>query len=476
MARSRHRVVSLWAASLAVGALSFASMCCASPPAHEEILEDVAAARAPATCAAPLTGAALRHAAPSEAQRRFVCRLDEIERSLTRRPLFAGNRVELLVDGPMTHAAQLAAIAHARRHVHLVTYILDDDEVGRKYRDALIERARHGVKVRVMFDSIGGLSIGPEYRQALADAGVEVHEYAPINPLEQPELWRISERDHRKLLIVDGRTAFTGGVGISDTYSQPPASGSNEHGWRDTNIRIRGPVVVEFQRLFFESWEKEIGPIRDDAAYWPALRPLGDDLVRAVAREGEDASDLLLSPFVRLVRKVRRAEKNPIYASYLTAISESRSRVWITQAYFAPNPEFLAALESAARRGSDVRLLVPANSDVGLLLHASRHLYGELLDAGVRIYEYEGPVLHAKTAVVDGVWSTVGSSNLDYRSFIHNDEANAIIVGRGFAVEMEKMFRADLANAREVTREAWRGRPLRDRVVQALAGSLKPLI
>jgi cardiolipin synthase len=475
----RARTLSWWlAGGVAVAALTSTSLCCSSPPDHEELGEQADAelvARAP-HCKDPNVGPALRSAARTDAQRLFVCRVDALENALTQRPIVAGNRVELLRDGPVTHAAQLAAIAHAHHHVHLVTYILNDDEIGLKYRDALTERARHGVKVRVMFDSVGGLAVGPAYRAALEQAGVELHEYAPINPLEEPELWRVSERDHRKLLIVDGRVAFTGGIGISEQYSKPPASGSMEHGWRDTHVRITGPVVAEFQRLFIASWEKEAGPIRDDAGYWPKLSPRGGELVRAVARDGEDASSLVVGRFARLWSRVHRAEQNPIYASYLNAIAQSRSRIWITQAYFAPNPEFLEALERAARRGVDVRLLVPANSDVGLLLHASRHLYGPLLDAGARVFEYEGPVLHAKTAVVDSVWSTVGSSNLDYRSFIHNDEANAIIIGDRFATQMEAMFRDDLRSAREVTRDAYRDRPWRERAIQALAVQLKPLI
>lgn len=477
----RSRLVSLVAGwSLALGALVVAPASCHSPPAREELMDTSRdGLPTPASgCAEPLDGEVIRRAAPTEAQQRFVCRLNEIETAITRRPLVPGNQVTLLIDGPVTHTAQLAAIAQARHHVHLVTYIISDDAIGQKYRDAMIERARAGVQVRLMFDSIGGMEVGPAFRQALEDAGVEVHEYASINPLEEPELWRISQRNHRKLLVVDGRVAFTGGIGISDSYSRPPMSGSgaSEHGWRDTHIRITGPAVAEFQRLFIEGWEKEVGPIQDPAEYWPELEPSGGELVRAIAKEGQDASDLLLSPFGRLLQKVRRSrdsDQNSIYASYLAAMSESESRVWITQAYFAPNAEFLEVLGDAAQRGSDVRLLVPANSDVGLLLHASRDHYTDLLEAGVRIFEYEGPVLHAKTAVVDSVWATVGSSNLDYRSFIHNDEANAIIVGHAFALEMEEMFLDDLTNAREVTLDVWRERPLTDRVLQTLAGTLE---
>jgi cardiolipin synthase A/B len=452
---------------------------CDSPPTREELLQEDGAP-APVSAAPPLDERTIRRAAPTEKQRDFVRRVHALESALTGRPLLPGNQVTLLRDGPATHAAQLAAIGRARHHVHLLAYIITDDAIGQEYRDALASRARAGVEVRVMFDSVGGLDAGSAFLEALEDAGVELHEYASINPLQQPELWRISQRNHRKILVVDGRVAFTGGIGISDTYREAPTvggSGGSESGWRDTHIRITGPAVAEFQRLFIEDWQREVGPIPDEAEFWPELAPTGDELVRAVAKDGKDMSDLLLSPFTRLWRNLRsrreRLDENAIYASYLAAIAESRHRIWITQAYFAPNPEFLEVLENAARLGRDVRLLVPGNSDVGLLLHASRDQYAELLEAGVRIFEYEGPVLHAKTAVVDGVWSTVGSSNLDYRSFVHNDEANATVVGHAFAREMERMFLVDLASAREVTLDTWSQRPLGDRVLQTLAGSLK---
>jgi cardiolipin synthase len=428
---SRRRfAVSL--AALALPALFTVAATCHAPPAREALLPANGARSAPTGSECPTL---IRRAAPTPEQRRFLCRLNQIENRVTHRPLVAGNDVSLLIDGPATHSAQLRAIAQARHHVHLVAYILDDDEVGAKYRDALTERARAGVRVRMMFDSVGGLTFGRAYRKALEDAGVEVHEYAPINPLEEPELWRLSRRNHRKLLVVDGRVAFTGGIGISDTYSKSPLSGSSEHGWRDTHIRIMGPAAAEFQRLFFEDWEQEVEAIPRDPGYWPRIAPRGQELVRAIAKEGEDLSKLVLGPFERRLQTVRRdPEQHSIYATYLAAISESQSRIWITQAYFAPNREFLDAIERAARGGRDVRLLVPANSDVGLLLHASRH---------------------------------------DYRSFIHNDEANAIIVGSAFAREMEAMFQSDLASSREVELAAWRERPVGDRLKQTIASMLK---
>lgn len=431
-----------------------------------------------AACAAPIPEKLLERAAPDEADRKFVRRINLLETALTGRPLVAGNQVTLLLDGPITHHAQLAAIRTARHHVHLNAYIITDDKVGQQYREALIDRARKGVKVRVMFDSIGGMDAGTPFRQGLRDAGVELHEYAPVNPLKDPIealRLRISNRDHRKILIVDGRIAFTGGVGISDEYrrSSAPSARGSEAGWRDTHVQIEGPAVAEFQRLFFEGWEKEEESIPPSPRYWPKLAPAGPDLVRAVSQHGNDLSEVLLEPLTGLTDsardKKRKAREKGIYGSYLLAMAESRKRIWITQAYFAPNDEFLDVLKRAVKRGSDVRLLMPGNSDVGLVLHASRHYYAEMLDAGIRLFEYQGPVLHAKTAVIDSVWATVGSSNLDYRSFIHNDEANAIIIGRSFAREMEAMFLKDLESAKEIKRDEWDKRPLLDKLRERLA-------
>jgi ferritin-like protein len=191
-----------WTIALCGLPLGLAS--CKSPPQREHLMPPAGEPGPDAACAQPLDPDVIRRAAPTEVQEQFVCRLDQIETAITRRPLVAGNRVTLLVDGPATHAAQLAAIARARHHIHLSAYIFEDDAIGRKYRDAMIERARAGVRVRVMFDSFGGLLIGPAFRGALEQAGVEIHEYAPINPLEEPALWRVSERDHRKLLIDGG--------------------------------------------------------------------------------------------------------------------------------------------------------------------------------------------------------------------------------------------------------------------------------
>jgi cardiolipin synthase len=394
---------------------------------------------------------------------------------MARRPLIGGNKVELLRDGPATHDAQLAAIRKARDHVHLITYILTDGELGQDYLKALAERRRHGVKVRLMFDAMGGRQISDEFRAKLDKAGIEVQEFGNVNPMKSGTQWHGSHRDHRKLLVVDGKVAFTGGVNISDEYtkdsSQKGASspGSDVEGWRDTHIRIEGPAVAEFQRLFFDTWQEDHEKIKPSARYWPKLSRKGDEFVRAVTQQGDDLAAVAIEPLASLIEAGKTHPENAIYASYLAAMTSSRERIWITQAYFIPNREFIEVLAAAARRGVDVRVLVPGQSDIAMMVQASRFHYQPLLEAGAHVYEYKDAVMHAKTAVVDGVWATVGSSNLDYRSFIHNDEANAIIIGHRFGEEMQDMFLDDLARADEIQRAQWEQRPWRDRARQRLA-------
>lgn len=390
----------------------------------------------------------------------FAREVAAVGTAITGRPLVGGNTLELLIDGPATHTAQLAAIAAAQHHVHLEIYILTDDLVGRSYRDVLIERAQAGVTVRLIYDGLGSFGAGYPYLNELRRAGVQIHEYNAINPLKNPQLWRLNRRDHRKILVVDGRVAFTGGINITDEYANAsaPAEPGSEPGWRDTHVRLTGPAVADFQRLFLSTWQKAKGGIEPDARYWPPLPAQGDNLVRVVTNSGADFLQVLTDRGEALVRELRgRRAKRPhgIYETYLAAIEAADARVWISQSYFAPNKAFVKALKRAAARGVDVRLLLPGKSDVPLLLHASRRYYAELLEAGIGLYEFEDAMMHAKTAVIDGVWSTVGSSNLDFRSFVHNDEANAVVIGRDFGTQMEAMFEADLASAHAIDPAQW---------------------
>jgi cardiolipin synthase len=405
------------------------------------------------------------------------------------RQLVRGNRATLLRDGPQTHDAQLAAIAAAQHHVHLETYLITDGEVGCRYADALIERARAGVHVRVMLDGLGALGAGDDYRKRLLDAGVRLREFNPVNPLRDPRLWRVTRRTHRKTLVVDGRIAFTGGVNITDEYRRGPEDADLAtpagHGWRDTHVMIEGPAAAEFQRVFLTYWAR-LGGLRDTTDYYPDVPAMGEALACAITDQGEGFidhwvggeddhdDDDLPRPANPLRPKYKL--KPRIYHAYRDAIKLAQQRVWITQAYFAPNWRFLRSLKHAARRGVDVRLIVPQKTDAGLVRYAARRSYAGLMRAGVQIHEYQPAVLHAKTAVIDSVWATVGSSNLDYRSFFHNDEANAFLIGAEFAGEMEAMFERDLTRCRQIDRKLWRQRGWRERLLEQFAGAIKWLL
>ncbi|AXQ28102.1 cardiolipin synthase B [Solimonas sp. K1W22B-7] len=461
---------------------------CASLSGPQEI-EARALADSPAPGERPAPSAAQLRAVVGDGDLAFVTEVSRIESAIARRPLIGGNRVQLLKDGPETHRAQLKAIAGARRHIHLDIYLITDEELGQRYADALTAKARAGVRVRLIVDGLGGMGAGEAFRRRLEEAGVEIREFNSVNPLKDPRLWRVTRRNHRKILVVDGDQAFTGGINITDDYSGSSSGGSrigsrsgggsgsrSKRGWRDTQVSIEGPVVAEFQRQFLRWWGELGGKVEDPPqALFPPIRRRGDQMVRVVVDQGQDLLDNLMAPADGAwdALRGRKADESRIYASYITAIGKARQRVWITQAYFAPNEAFVAALEDAAKRGVDVRLMMPGESDVNLMMHAARSHYQRLLDAGIHLYEYQDTVLHAKTAVIDGAWSTVGSANLDYRSFILNDEANAVVIGRDFGWQMEQMFEQDMKSARAIDPRAWGERPWTQRLKERGAAAIK---
>jgi cardiolipin synthase len=372
--------------------------------------------------------------------------LDEIVERLTGAPLYRDNEVELLLDGPQTLDAMREAIASAEHHVHLETYIFADDEVGTEFAATLAAKARTGVPVRVIYDAIGSRGGENGFWASLEEAGVVVREFNPPDPVQDQNPFDIDTRDHRKLLIVDGRVAFTGGINIDRNYARPSdvvGGKSASSGWRDTHIKVSGPAVAGFQELFVGLWEQLDEPLTEPP-YAPPPRRLeqGDTRVRVLSSIGGDD------------------ELSEIWSAYQAAAKVAADRIWITQSYFAPDDELMAAITEAAGRGVDVRILVTGFSDSQLLLNASRAYYGDLLEAGVKVFESQEHIMHAKTMVVDGYWSTVGSSNLDYLSFLHNHEANAVILGVKFASQLEDVFLADLANAVPIDAERWRRRSL----------------
>jgi cardiolipin synthase len=401
-----------------------------------------------------------------------------VEEALTETPLSLGNKAALLEDGKATYDSMLVAIKGAKSHVHMEMYIIDDDDIGRLFADALIERAGKGATVRLIYDAVGCIKTPKEYFERLKQGGVQVAEFNPVKSVKSLDLVGVQNRDHRKLVLVDGRVAFLGGINISGVYgSVSPArsgasrisgssssSGSGGSGdppfpdrpWRDTQVRLEGPVVADLQRAFVGHWEQWSGQKPgDDKSLYPTLKSEGPHMVRAIATSPTADKGL-----------------NASYLALISAIESAETEVLITNAYFVPHPQLAGALQAAARRGVDVKLMLPSRTDNAVVYHAGRASYTELLESGVKIYERKERLLHSKAAVVDGVWSTVGSSNLDWRSLAYNDELNAVILGPEFATQMKAAFLRDVANSDAITHEDWQRRPFAERVKEAGASLL----
>ncbi|GAB3416053.1 cardiolipin synthase [Massilia agilis] len=380
-----------------------------------------------------------------------------LEEQATGVPLIAGNRVTLLFDGPATMREMMAAVRSATNSINLETYIFDQDPIGLQFADLLIDKRRQGVVVNVMYDAVGTLGTPQAFFDRMKAAGITMLAFNPVNPARGPGRWELNNRDHRKVLVVDGKMAFTGGINISSTYAnssffrsrqKPSETGHQKVGWRDTHIKIEGPAVATLQWAFINNWVRQAGGELPRANYFPVLQAAGDKIVRVLATEPDHDSS--------------------IYKSLLLAIGEAKKSIHITQAYFVPDQQVIDALCAAARRGVDVKLVLPGVSDHSLVFHAGQAFYDELLESGVKIYQLQVAVLHAKTAVIDSVWSTIGSANIDRRSFIHNYELNVVVMDPAFGRDMESAFNEDLRDSKEVTLAQWRKRPLKDRFMEMI--------
>ena len=381
-----------------------------------------------------------------------------LEEAATGSPLIAGNRVDLLYDGPQTMNAMIAAIAEARDNINLETYIFDQDELGQRFADLLIAKQRAGVDVNIMYDSVGTVGTPDVFFKRMQEAGIRMLAFNPINPLKGLGHLDFNNRDHRKILVVDGKVGFTGGVNISATYAQSSLFRSASRfgaktGWRDTHIRIEGPAVAALQVLFIEGWESQNAGEMADRVYFPVLPSAGDRIVRVLG--SSPSSD------------------HEIYKAYLLAMQQATKSIHVTSAYFVPDAHIINALKQAAKRGVDVRLVLSGVTDSGLVLQAGHSFYAELLASGVKIFQLKMSVLHAKTAVIDSVWSTVGSTNLDIRSFLLNNEVNVIVFGDLFGASMESAFAEDLRDSNEITEESWAKRPLINRIKEFAARTLE---
>ena len=370
--------------------------------------------------------------------------------ALTGSPMSEGNKVDILRNGVQIFPSMLAAIRAAKRTINLEFYIYWDGEIGRIFSEALAERCRAGVKVNVVLDAVGSASMSQSLITFMERNGIQVEWY---HPLRWYTIGSLNHRTHRKLLIVDGQVGFSGGVGIADNWLGD--ADSREH-WRETVVRVEGPVVTQMQFAFMDNWVKSRGELLTGLDYFPQLPPRGTcttQVLKSSPAEGSSTVKLL----------------------YIISIVSAQHSIYINNAYFIPDADTLRALEGAIRRGVDVRVIVPGEfTDVPLVRQASRFYYTHLLRRGIRVFEYQPTMMHAKTMVVDGAWTTIGSSNFDDRSFRLNDEVNVNIYDESIATQMERMFFEDLARSEEITRRRWLRRPAFDRVKERVAEWFKP--
>jgi cardiolipin synthase len=367
-------------------------------------------------------------------------------------PIVGGNTVEVLLNGERIFPAVLASIRSAQRTITYAQYYYEDGPVARDIAEALAERCRAGVGVNVLLDAFGSLAMPGEYLELMRVSGCHV---VWFRPLSQYVFRRYYKRNHRRILVVDGRVGFTGGAGVSRKWM---GNGRTEHHWRDTDVRVEGPVVEYLQAAFVENWLEATGMVLGGEAYFP--RPI--------------------EPRGRVHAQVARSSpaggSAAMYTTLLLALSSAQKSVLVTNPYFVLDARMREAVIRTVRRGVRIAVLVPAVIDHNIVRQASRAQFGDLLEAGVEIYEYTPALLHAKTMVIDGVWATIGSTNLDNLSFSFNEELNLYFYDRGVAQQLERIFMEDVAMSRRVSYEAWKDRGIGARLLEVLALPIRDLL
>ncbi len=353
-----------------------------------------------------------------------------------------GNQVSGLQNGDAIFPAMLDAIHSAQKTITFETYIYWSGQIGQEFADALAERARAGVQVKVMVDWMGSLKMERSLIDQIRNAGAEVHQY---RPLKWYNLGRLNNRTHRKLLVIDGRVGFTGGVGVADQWSGHAQD--SEH-WRDMHFKIEGPVVAQMQAAFNDNWIKTTGEVLNGVGYFPQIAPVGE----------MDAHMFVASP---------SGGSESMHLMYLMAIAAAERSIDLQAAYFVPDELIIKALITARQRGVRVRVTVPGKHiDSETVRLASKAHWGELLLAGVEIYEYQPTMMHNKLLIVDGIMSSVGSTNFDVRSFRLNDEASLNVYDAAFAAQMTEVFEADLKPTIKYTHAMWKQRPLKEKMIE----------
>ncbi len=394
------------------------------------------------------TGAGCAHHAP-------VLQLPELEvghpsfaatlAAYTGAKVVPGNRVELLLNGDEIFPAKLRLIKGARRSINYAQYVWEEGQPSEDVANALADRCRAGVTVNVLLDAVGALSMPPEYRQRMVDAGCRVDTFRPLSPFA---IDKANYRNHRRILVADGRVGITGGSGMSGKWG---GNGQQKGRWRDTDVLTEGPVVEQLQGAFVENWLEATGIALGGKDYFPSPMEAKGDVAAQVVRSSPSGGSVAM------------------YRMYLLTMASAKRSIYITNPYFLPDEKMIDTLIQTARRGVKVALLLPGAIDHNLVRQASRSELGRLLKAGVKVYEYRPAMLHAKSMVVDSRWATVGSTNLDRRSFALNDEINLVVYNQAVAERLERVFKDDLTRSNEVTYEGWKSRGFFSRFLEMLS-------
>jgi cardiolipin synthase A/B len=360
-------------------------------------------------------------------------------------PLVEGNSVETLLNGDQIFPAMLKAIKEARKTITFETYIYWSGSIGREFVDALTERAKAGVKVHVLLDWVGSLKMDASLIDEMRSVGIEIERF---HEPHWSNMGKLNNRTHRKLLVLDGEVGFTGGVGIADQWR-----GAARHPveWRDSHFRVAGPVVAQFQSVFLDNWMRATGKVLHGEAYFPALKPVGPYAAQMFSSSPSGGSESM-------------------QLMYMLAITSARTSIDLANSYFVPDALTVQVLTDAARRGVKVRVLTPSGLiDSEIVRKASRASWGPLLEAGVQIAEYQPTMFHVKGLIVDGLFTSVGSTNFDTRSFRLNDEANLNVLNPEFGAAQVSVFEADWAQGRQITHAQWLARPWTEKALERLA-------
>lgn len=369
-------------------------------------------------------------------------------------PIIGGNKIDVLLNGEQTFPAMLKAIRGARKSITYAQYLYQDGAIAYELAEAFAERCRAGLTVKLLLDSHGGGKIPEDIPQLLTDSGCQLEWFRRVRLFQFITPWELlnyNYRNHRRILVIDGTLGFTGGHGVAEEWT---GDGRTDGKWRDTDVRIEGPIVQQLQAAFVESWRDTTGHILGGDLYFPALKPVGKvnaQIVKSSPLGGTYESYMLL----------------------LLSISSARKSIHLSNPYFLPDERMQEALLDAVKRGVSVVVLTPGKIDHKLVYWASRRGFEPLLLGGIQIYEYQAALMHAKTMVVDGIWAHVGTTNLDNRSFALNEEINLIAYDHAVAGELEKAFADDLKYSKKLTYEAWKARPWREKFLELFTIPLK---